>query len=326
MVLQCVHDPFRELVNAGQLQWLIEHRAVPGAPESREMQSALDEVEGKAARLLAEIKTFVQGGGDDTHLARRLGWDTAGLLRSAVLEALGSVPDSEAARAALHFLRAGPTGSTEDPWEAGDRVLWGTLLGWLFVRRLGGVTGETSTAEVSRAWIDEWLLGRFLAQSLADLGLDESHAWRTVGIVKLLTGHQDWERSWDDEREFRPEAAAYRSIQSWMKDSELQRFLGVNRYEGILWFNQEAFQEWLWWLFTVAALQVASEPAQGDGVPQRILRAYDVIRCLQRAQGRSKCQIPLLLKEAKAAAKKQISSPSAGSPQCGSPAADCGTE
>jgi len=36
---------------------------------------------------------------------------------------------------------------------------------------------------------------------------------------------------------------AYQVLQSLLRDNEVQRFLQVNRYQDVLWFNGEAFEE-----------------------------------------------------------------------------------
>jgi hypothetical protein len=38
----------------------------------------------------------------------------------------------------------------------------------------------------------------------------------------------------------------------------VQRYLGFNRYQGVLWFNQESFEEWLWWACAAAIIHRSS--------------------------------------------------------------------
>src|SRR5205814_1200331 len=46
---------------------------------------------------------------------------------------------------------------------------WARLLGWVFVRALGGVLDPAQAAAQSRTWIDEWLLSRVLSRAYAEL-------------------------------------------------------------------------------------------------------------------------------------------------------------
>ena len=54
--------------------------------------------------------------------------------------------------------------------------------------------------EISRSWIDEWLLNKIIATALADLGLDERSAWQSIHLVKLLVSHENW---WEEAGEVR---------------------------------------------------------------------------------------------------------------------------
>jgi hypothetical protein len=54
----------------------------------------------------------------------------------------------------------------------------------------------------------------------------------------------------------------------------------VNRYQDVLWFNKEAFEDLLWWLFIAAAVEISSqhdkvEKTNGNG--ESILRCYTEI-------------------------------------------------
>lgn len=45
---------------------------------------------------------------------------------------------------------------------------------------------------------------------------------------------------------------------SWLKDGEVQRFLQVNRYLGVLWFNHESFGQLLGWMLSLAAVEISA--------------------------------------------------------------------
>jgi len=79
--MRSIHAPFRELVNAGQLQWLIDHRFGAAKYTGDTLAPVLDEVERKALRLLEEIKDFIQGSGDAEQVAHHIRLDSAALLK-----------------------------------------------------------------------------------------------------------------------------------------------------------------------------------------------------------------------------------------------------
>jgi hypothetical protein len=175
---------------------------------------------------------------------------------------------------------------------AGDfPSVWGTLFGWWAVHALGQMAEDADTGLRSRSWIDEWLLGRGIADALRGMGLDEASAWHAVNVVKLLILHQGWlaQQSGTIRR-----ASAF--LESWLRDDEILEFIKVNRYEGVLWFNKESFEELLWWMFALAAIESAASPS---ATPARISKsvrfAFQVVESLQRAEAESNYKIEMLL-------------------------------
>jgi hypothetical protein len=81
----------------------------------------------------------------------------------------------------------------------------------------------------SRSWLDEFLFGKILANALIGYGWDEPSAWKVVGMIKILTNHQVWSEELESTRQ-----SDYKIVSDWLKDVEIQRYLGINRYQGIL--------------------------------------------------------------------------------------------
>ncbi len=296
--LQSVHTPFRELMNAGQLQWLIDHRA--GSPKFpvEDTQPVLIEVEQKARDLLTEIKDFIEGSGDVQQVAHQLVTDTASLLDLTAIDTRIDLPISGKVQRAIKFLNTGATDLPTGRIQSGGPRLWCPLLGWAFIHNLATMLDGTPDPELSRAWVDEWLLGKIMAQCMSDLGMTEPEAWRAAGIVKLLISHQDWTSPLEAPEKTTKKSAAYHVLQRWLKDSDVQRFIGVNRYQGILWYNRELFEEWLWWMFAIAVTQVLSASETGEQASGQISAYFDVITALQKAEKASQYQIELLLQAA----------------------------
>jgi glycosidase len=138
ILLQPIHRPFMELVNAGMFRRLMEERVTkPGAAPDKAL---LEDLEGKALVLLRAIREFTGGHGDVEAVAREIRDRLGAALRLPVL----------AGGEAGAFLR---TGLEDDP------ARWGVLFGWLFVHDLGKVLAGVGFEEVSRSWLDEWQLG-----------------------------------------------------------------------------------------------------------------------------------------------------------------------
>jgi len=322
--LQPVHTPFRELVNPGWFRWIIDHRVQPGRLEGEpvraldekpsgdgasdgasdqkkgDLAAVLDEAEAKALRLLREIDQLAQGSGKIEPIAKEIRKDLENLLH---LPALGGrLGDDQAGapdhRAALAYLKAGQDGSGDRLAEGAVEV-WGPLLGWLFTHRLGEVLhgdDRTGAVEQSRTWMDEWLLGKILSQTLQEMGLDEAASWKGVLVAKLLTACED-----GCTQAGQPEERAFSLLNAWLAEGQIQSFLGVNRYQGVLWFNREAFNELLWWFFITQAVLLPT--GQGGAARPALMDCYNLVTALQAAEERSEYQVEKLLEAARPAQK-----------------------
>jgi hypothetical protein len=240
ILLQPIHTPYRELVNAGQMRWLIDNRLTDVASKKASTE-LLAEVEMKALALLEEIKGQTAGSGDAAEIAGKMRRDTGIALSLPLLESSRIPAGERKAKDALKFMLSG-VGKKSRIGE-GDPFAWGTLLSWIFTKHLGAVVSAQNPGEISRAWIEEWLLAKIISAGLVELGLTPEQAGKSLMLIRLMSGHADWFERFSQEDN--PGAAV---LQSWLIDPELQRFLQVNRYQEILWFNRDAFEELLWWL------------------------------------------------------------------------------
>ncbi len=297
VLLQPVHGPFRELVNAETFRRLMEARKQEsgGAGEQRGRgaegrEELADEVEAQTLRLLQEIKSRADGGDDEESLARQIRRELEVVWDLPTIGSRLSVPDHVA-----EYIQDGPTEVPEVGLDDDPRA-WSTLLGWLFSHALGRMeAGATQSprafAGISRSWQDEWLLGKITAGAIQDLGLDERSSWWAVTTIKVLTTHQRWFELGEGSKN-RP----FQVLRSWLEDDEVQRFLQVNRYQDVLWFNEEAFEQLLWWMMVVATVAIAADPERASA--ERITSCYEVIEALQAAEAASEYRVERLLEAA----------------------------
>jgi hypothetical protein len=87
-------------------------------------------------------------------------------------------------------------------------------------------------------------------------------------------------------------------LQTWLAEEEVQRFLGFNRYQGILWYNREAFDEFLLWMETLLAIwATADDLAPASQVVERILAGHRQFESIRAASRRSNYQVEILLEK-----------------------------
>ena len=294
--LQPVHYPFRELVNAGMFRWIMENRATALTFDEHNYRTVLDEAQSKSLRLLQEIKLLIKGHVDETPLAVEMRRKLEAAMQLPALAARFPQTDSPEYAAALEYLYS----QKED-----DPSFWGTLLSWLFTHNLGMLAADVSPdspAEVSRSWLDEWLFGKMIAAVLIDMGIEEADAGRAVALVKILVMYSAYSlpAPVKEQANATETSQTKRLLETWLQDGEVQRFIGVNRYKGVLWYNKESFDHLLRWIFTLSVVDACADTAlTPQEVVETILRRYDIVRRIQQAKEASAYQVEKLLNAAK---------------------------
>jgi glycosidase len=274
-LLRPIQHTFKELVNTNIFRRLTESRII--SPQAQLDQEFMGEIEKKTIELLREVKQRTGGGEDETTIAREIRHKLEAILYLPIITSRFPRLQPKGVKAAAEYLHKKLTDST---------YTWAILFSWLFVHALGKVVSQRDFAGQSRSWIDEWRLGKTIAEVLMELELDEATTWRALTLIKILTSHQRW----FDQK------AVYQVVEKLLKDSEVQQFLLVNRYNEILWFNKEAFEELVWWLMLVSAIEIGFDPLRPVKELMRNLeRCWSMIQTLQEAEQKSEYQIEKLL-------------------------------
>jgi hypothetical protein len=154
----------------------------------------------------------------------------------------------------------GEVGQTEDRDPALglrlDRPRRYLLLAWIFTHALGKVVSTTEYPGISRAWIDEWMLGKLVEQTLQGLDGADMDLTKSVMVLKGLVGRQNWKEELEG-----VENQSYALFKLLVEDRDTAFNLGVNRYHDVLWIRQEDLDNFLDWLILLDQLQQA---ATGD--------------------------------------------------------------
>jgi len=129
-----------------------------------------------------------------------------------------------------------------------DRVQWVGLFTWLLIRRIG------ESVERTAVLFDEWLLGRVFQRTIRDLGIDVEETEKITEAVRLLL---DLDRWWSGESDVVDPA---RFLANLMSRDPGRSFLGINRWDGELWYRAEAMQELLMWFAAVAEIDAPADP------------------------------------------------------------------
>ena len=281
LLLRPIHAPFKELVNTGIFRRLIDMRV--SGYDVRIDKEFMDEVESKITHLAQAVKEFTHGSGDTGAIANEIYRELKALLQIPVLETLFPLPESRRYKSAIKYLK---TVIPDNPF------IWGSMLAWVILHPLGKLVHDTGFDERSRSWIDEWMLSKIIKDAICGLGLDESAGVQSIIVIKFLITHQNWFDAKSRERQF-----SYHLLESMFKDSEVRQYLQVNLYNDILWFNKEAFEYLLCFLFLTGVVKITASPLHpSTKTAERISELYKIIQQLHKAEEKSEYQVEKLLK------------------------------
>jgi hypothetical protein len=284
--LQPIHQTYRELVNPGYFRWVITNRMLALETSGRDegtqenLEKILRETEGKAVNLLEEVKSSTHSSADSQPVIETIKRNLLASLYLPVFKDKFYLSHSRIFQQLVKYLHAGDQKTS--PWNNGDTYAWSVILGWIFTGELGRMITQAEYEEISRSWIDEWMLNKIIISTMSE----------------LLTTHHKWWDLLEDKQDKLRKNPNYAILISILSDSDSLAFLGVNRYQDILWFNKEAFEDLMWWLMIVAVVEITGPQInsnQAEAAQKLILSGYKAITTLLRNARASGYQLERLL-------------------------------
>lgn len=274
LLMEPVRAPFREIVNGEVFKKLLDmHDTKIDAKE-------LDKIESKLVTLVSTIREFngVEESKEDKATIKTPK-KQAEFIRK-LLETLLALPSKDTPPSIAEMLKS----------EEYALTVWGGLLGWSFAHALG------DDPETSRSRIDEWLIGRLIIQALRGMGLEEFQAIQALAGVKLATSLPNLFTPTEDER-------ADTLLETLLRDMDAQQWMNVNHFQGVVWFNQQGFDQLLQWLVLLAQVN--------DKTSKAIKQRYQVVEQLRQACLMSDYQVEKL----RNSTRRVIEKPTAAAPK-----------
>jgi len=278
LMLEPVMHPINEIFNRGYFEYLMEHRFVEKETFPQPTR-VLNEVEKKATSLhegatrLAHLKA-------NSLLAGEIKQKMEIILSLSQLDKRYPLPKASTYRASIK-------GLTQQLKSSPKR--WLILFSWGFLHNLGKLNARENSQEQTLSWMDEWQIGKALENLYKKMGFTEEECWSMTNLVKLLISQQNWS---DQLRNL----SLKDLMESWIKIPEIQSKLGLNRYNDVLWFNQEGFEDFLWWMYLLGILNLpmGTNP-DANTMIESILKMYEVIEKIRKAEKKSGFQVQKLL-------------------------------
>jgi len=168
-------------------------------------------------------------------------------------------------------------------WVSAGLQWWATVFFWLLTRRIGGAEPRVDPSGREIDWFDDWMLSRVIARHARDLGLEPLEVEELVGAVRLLRAVDGW---WATGGDGAIEISAVMS--DLVADAPGRTFLGVNSWQGDLWYRAEALKSLAKWLEIAAMID-----APGDGETAAAIE--DALARLMEADAESGYRVDRLL-------------------------------
>jgi hypothetical protein len=122
---------------------------------------------------------------------------------------------------------------------------------WVLTHRLGALTETGDFDALSAHWLDEWLLRKAVAETFEELTDDHTQP-ADAHLVQFLCR---FGRLLD----YSPGPERSHLLRSLFDGKQAAELLGLNRFDGIIWLNEERFSAFAYWLFFVTVVSLASE-------------------------------------------------------------------
>jgi hypothetical protein len=230
-----VHAPFRELLKDTFLQELDSLRDDNG-PSPKTKEKLYEHFKNNLKPFLQELKVLSQASRDELEIQNELLKKFTQLLYIFKPDKIYNIERTKTYVKIIEFLiKNAPALST--------------LYLWLIIHPLGKLQDKDYAEMISISWLDEFLLGKLIHQSLENAFENDQYASQTLLLSKALIIQPRWLES---ASESLPSA-----IDALFQNQETQRFLQVNRYQDVLYLNKESLLELLAAFFAIAFINLA---------------------------------------------------------------------
>ena len=279
LMLEPVLHPLTEIFNQCYFDNLLAHRLAEKEPFHAPTRF-LNEAEKRATKL-------IEGAAHLTHLEMKPQLANEIKQKMAIILSLGQLDKRYPLPKASNY-QASIKNITQELNESSQR--WLILFSWGFLHNLGNLNSEENPQDQTLSWMDEWQIGKILENLYRQMGFSDAESWSMTNLVKLLIDQQNW-----------PDKIKIMDLkslmESWLTVPEIQSKLGLNRAKDVLWFNQEGFEDFLWWMYLLGILHlpIGASP-DASSMIETILKMHDVIEKISRAETRSGFQVQKLLK------------------------------
>ncbi|MEW6180142.1 MAG: alpha-amylase family glycosyl hydrolase [Chloroflexota bacterium] len=267
LLLAPIIRPWREIVNAGYINFLLAHRLTDENPVLP--PHLLDEASNKLSALVDGIGAMTGSRENRDLILHTLQKQLEFILCLQKPQKILPLPTRGKSSKAFEYLKQGILEDKNSTY---------ILLIYPFINKLGALKDSRDPQSQTLSWIEEWRLMDAVMDTAYQIGIDGAVSWRIPPTLRMLINHQNWFEKWGS-------LSTSRIMENWLSDLEVQRFIGVNRYKEVLWYNHEAFLEFIWWMNWVAVLEAVSKPAATHAdILETLLATFEITQSILTAE------------------------------------------
>lgn len=253
--LQPLHQAYRVLVNAEAFGELREAGGLPDDLAGAAREFA--RVAGEFTGSTPDADAYMQAATRNLQAALGVGGLNTELKRPA-----------QGLRAALEDLQI----------RLNEPAAQNALLAWAVTESLVNLAadGDAEKVQVASAWIDEWQLDKLIAEALRAGGADDARAWQLAALVKIAV------------------ANPFSNLQSLLSSPSIARFVNINRFNDVVWFNREGFEALVDWLQVVSAVMALRDLSARE-LRTALVGQYETVEAWRAAVRQSEYRVDRLL-------------------------------
>ncbi len=283
LLLQPVQQPFKEIFNRGFFDYLLEYRLT--VKNSKINPEVLTECERKSTDLINGIIQLTGYAQNKDSVLEKNSDLVNFIFKFSNLSKTYPLPGAKNYKAALEYV----TAQTKP-----DHKNWLALFTYAFIKPLGYLGSKESPNFQTQSWYGEWQFGKLLRNFVEQYQFTEQEQNDFSVLIFTLIGLADWHQTYQAENH-------YQWLRNLLSKQDIQQFLNINRYQGKLWFNKEKFEELVWWLFTLALIELGQDKSTSASVfAEQTIRLYRFVLKLLEAMENSNFLVEELIKQSAA--------------------------
>ncbi|MBA4384434.1 MAG: alpha-amylase [Anaerolinea sp.] len=172
-----------------------------------------------------------------------------------------------------------------------NNTRWLTLTAWIVVSQFHRHIPSGNSPSDGFDWVKKWKLDQSVTLALIKFGVHEDAAKHKTTFMSQGVKFQDWYV--DDCTK-----TVTQILRGWFLTPEIRESLKVNFYEDTLWYHQESFLSFMWWMEITQILKTFStQESNRVSSAEMVLALKDIFKVMQARHSKSFCQVDRLLGE-----------------------------